>query len=353
MAVVKVTESIVKAAVYGGGVLGGGGGGWIDEGLALGKLALAAGTPNIITLDELSDDDIVVTVALVGAPAAKNDFFKPEYYVRALELLSEKLGKKISGIITNENGPGTTVNGWYQAAVTGIPIVDAPCNGRAHPTGSMGSMNLHENKEYVSVQAAVGGDEHHYLELCTAGSLDKVSSLIRAASVQAGGLVAVARNPVEVSYVKKHGAPGAINQAIKVGEVLLANQGMQAVDAVTKELGGEVICAGEVSDYTLETKNGFDIGAVMIKGEYELTFWNEYMTLEKNGERLSSFPDLIMTLDVETGSPVISASIQKGQHVAVISVPKENLFLSSTMKNHNLLKAIEENINKPILHYMK
>ncbi len=352
MAKIQLDKKIVEYAVYGGAVLGGGGGGWIEDGLQIGRLALDIGQPELFTVEELTDDATLITASLVGAPAAKDKFVKPIHYSRALEILSQKIGKPIQGIITNENGAGTTVNGWFQSAVTGIPIIDIPCNGRAHPTGSMGSMNLSEQPDYISHQAAVGGQGSSYIELSISGSLDKTSTLVRKASIEAGGLVAVARNPVTVAYAKAHGAPGAIQQAIKVGEALLSHVGEAAIDAVVRTLGGVVVTEGTVTDFVLETAGGFDVGTVTINDSYELTFWNEYMTIEKNGERFGTFPDLIMTLDARTAEPIVSAAIQKGQQIAVIAVPKEKLLLSSTMRNEKLMKPIEEIINRSILEYI-
>ncbi|GAX91745.1 DUF917 domain-containing protein [Effusibacillus lacus] len=352
MAKISLDERVVEYAVYGGAVLGGGGGGWIEEGLQTGKLALEIGQPTLLTVDELQEDDLLVTVSLVGAPAAKEKFVKPIDYAKALDILSKKIGKPIQGITTNENGASTTVNGWFQSAVTGIPVIDNPCNGRAHPTGAMGSLNLSDLPDYVSHQAAVGGKDQNYIELSASGSLEKVASLIRRASVEAGGMVAVARNPVTVAYAKQNGAPGAITQAIEVGEALLNHKGEAAIQAVVAKLGGKVVTEGFVTDFTLETTGGFDVGTVWINGSYELTFWNEYMTLERDGERYSTFPDLIMTLDAKTAKPVVSAAIEKGQQLAVIAVPKENLILSSTMRNEKLLKPIEEIIKKPVLQYI-
>jgi DUF917 family protein len=351
MATIQLDKRKMEAAVLGGAVLGGGGGGWIEDGMQLGRLALEVGHPRLVTIDELDDDATIVTVSLVGAPAAPDKYVKPVHYLRALELLSERMGGKIDGIITNENGASTTVNGWFQSAVTGIPVVDAPCNGRAHPTGSMGSMNLSEQSDYVSVQAAAGGRGRNNVELAVSGALDTVSSMIRTVSISAGGMVAVARNPVKAAYVRQNGAPGAIQQAIQVGEALLAHEGEKAVDAVVALLGGNVIAMGEVTGFHLETTGGFDVGRVIV-GACELTFWNEYMTAEINGERLATFPDLIMTFDAESGRPLVSAAVTRGQKVAVIAVPKENLRLGSTMRNKNLIQPIEKIIGKPVLPYV-
>jgi uncharacterized protein len=352
MATILLDGRMMEAAVYGGAVLGGGGGGWIEDGLQIGRLALEVGQPRLVTPDELADDDLLVTVSLVGAPAAKEKFVKPVHYVRALELLSAAVKQPLKGIHTNENGAGTTVNGWFQAAVTGLPVVDLPCNGRAHPTGTMGSLNLHEQTGYVSHQAAVGGRGSRYVEMSVSSTIEQAASLIRSVSVQAGGLVAVARNPVTVAYARENGAPGGIRQAIKVGEALLDHKGEAAIEAVCAALGGRVVVEGDVREYTLETTGGFDVGRVVI-GDSELTFWNEYMTLEQDGERLATFPDLIMTLDARTARPIVSAAIEKGQAVTVIHVPARNLILSATMRNRSLLKPIEDVIGKPILPYLE
>ncbi|MFC7395441.1 DUF917 domain-containing protein [Scopulibacillus cellulosilyticus] len=349
MNVISLDQETVKAAVYGGAVLGGGGGGWISEGLENGRLALELGDPKLVAAGELNDEDIVVSVALVGAPAAKDQYVKPSHYVRAIQLLSEKAGGNIAGIITNENGGGTTINGWIQSALTGLTVVDAPCNGRAHPTGTMGSLNLTELDDYVSHQAAVGGKGDRYVESVVSGNLDKVSSVVRYLSIQAGGVVAVARNPVSVGHVKENGAPGAIQQAIEIGRSYLSHaSGESIIQEVVSKLNGRILTSEEVTDARLETKGGFDVGTVRLS-DYELSFWNEYMTAEKDEERLGTFPDLIMTLDTRTGKPVVTAEVQKGQHLTVIHVPKEHLLLSTTMKNSKLLKAIEPIIEKKVV----
>ncbi|WP_079911666.1 DUF917 family protein [Paenibacillus sp. 32352] len=349
MSTMTLDQRIMEYAVYGGAVLGGGGGGWIERGLEIGKLALELGEPKLLTVDELNDEDLLVTVALVGAPGAKDKYLKPVHYIRALEMVSQRVQKPIQGLITNENGAETTVNGWFQSAMTGIPVIDNPCNGRAHPTGLMGAMNISELPDYISHQGAVGGKGGRYIEIGVSGVLERSASMVRNASIEAGGMVAVARNPVTVRYAKQHGAPGAIRQAIELGEALLNHRGEAAIDAVVNKLGGRVETTGTVTDFRMETKNGFDVGIVTVDGKFELTFWNEYMTLEKDGERLATFPDLIMTLDASTAKPVVSAAIEKGQRLTVISAPKEQLILSTTMSNENLLKPIESTIGKPIV----
>src|SRR5574341_1378546 len=154
----KLDRHSVEAAALGGALLGGGGGGWPEDGLTMGNLALAAGAPRLLALEALPADALIVTVSAVGAPASPDRHTPPMDFVAALQVLNQKLGGRIAGLITSENGGASTLNGWFQSAVTGIPVVDAACDGRAHPTGVMGSIGLERDAAYRSVQAAAGGD---------------------------------------------------------------------------------------------------------------------------------------------------------------------------------------------------
>jgi hypothetical protein len=278
---------------------------------------------------------------------------RPEAFVCTLEMLQAHAGVTAGGLITNECGGTAAVNGWLQAAALGLPVVDAPCNGRAHPTGVMGSMGLHALAGYVSQQAAAGGDAGagSYVEMFVSGALEAAATLVRQAAVQAGGMVAVARNPVEVSYVRTHGAAGAIRQCIELGRAMQAAQpqgGMAVCQAAAQQLGGEIVLVDAVRAVELRSAGGFDVGRVQVE-EFELDFWNEYMTLERAGERLATFPDLIMTLDVGDGAPISTAQIKTGQRVAVLYVPGEKLILGAGMFYDELYAPAEKVLGKRLV----
>jgi len=351
----ELTESTVQALAVGGAVLGGGGGGALSEGLEAGKLAVALGTPQLVELEKLQPEDMVVTVAAVGAPAAKEAHVKPMDYVHAVELLLELLDEPIAGLITNEMGGAASVNGLLQSALLGLPVVDAPCNGRAHPISLMGAMGLHRLEGYRSVQAACGGDpaRRRHVELVVLGDLDRCSRLVREASVQAGGVVAVARNPVRADYLSQNAAVGAMRNAIALGELILGGAPGDDVEAqVARELGGEVVTQGRVSAVELATVGGFDVGQVWIESEHELVFWNEYMLLERAGKRLFTFPDLIATFDADSHRPVTSAELREGMEVIVVATRKENLKLGAGMRDPDLFTRIERAIKRPVVSYV-
>lgn len=346
-------------AMLGGCILGGGGGGGSHLGeMLLDKLSDAPPL-SLKPLSQVEDDAVVLSVSLVGAPAAAEQFLTPEAMIRTVRLFEENNpGIKLGGIITNENGACATVNGWVQAAFTGLPFLDAQCNGRAHPTGVMGSMGLHRDPEYQTTMVFAGGNPAtgRYVEGIVRGTIDHTAALVRAASVEAGGLVAVARNPVTAAYVRKNGAVGGISQSIALGRACeegLAQSPQAGVERAVAELKGRILCQGTVDSFQLRSEGGFDVGVVSVAG-YELTFWNEYMTATApDGSRAATFPDLIMTMDAATGRPVPSANIQKGQQVYVIATDHRNLNLSPTMYDRALMAPVEKIVGRELLKYQE
>jgi DUF917 family protein len=105
---------------------------------------------------------------------------------------------------------------------------------------------------------------------------------------------------------------------------------------------------GAVESLTLLTAGGFDTGSVRV-GDLELTIWNEYMTLERSGRRLATFPDLIVTLDDRTGLPVASAELREGASVAVAVVPRSALRLAPAALDAANLAVIERALGKTIV----
>ncbi|MEM1730687.1 MAG: DUF917 family protein [Ignisphaera sp.] len=343
--------------MYGGAFFGGGGGGDIATGLKIARIAIEFGDVVVVDIESVSEDRYIVTSSIVGAPAAKEKYLLPTHMVRSAELFIDTFGESVGGFISSENGGASTANGWIPSAVLGIPIVDAPADGRAHPTGVMGSMGLHRLKDYVSLQVAVGGSKlaGRYVEVIARGSLDKVDRIIREAAVQAGGMVAVTRNPLKPGYVKENAAVGALSKAIEVGRIIRRHWGdAEAIcSAVIGYLGGgSIVDRGVVEKVSLETRGGYDIGSVVVRGGggiYEITFWNEYMTLEDSmGRRLAAFPDLIATIDAESGVPITSAEIRTDNSVFIVAIPKEYIPLGSGVKDPEILAQVENVVGRKL-----
>ena len=343
----------LDAALLGGGLLGGGGGGSMAEGRALGEAALRLGTPSLVRCDGLPPDAWVATVSLVGAPAAPDRCVEPRDHERAWTMLVESCTHRPAGIVASENGGTASVNGWLQSAVTGLPVVDAPADGRAHPTGDMGSLGLERVPGFVSQQAVAGGSRARgsYLEQLVRAPLAAAGRLVRAAAEAAGGLVAVARNPVPIGWVVRHGAAGGLSQALDLGRAMIEARpggGLAVAERACERLGGRVVAKGEVEAIELHTRGGYDVGLARVAG-LELSIWNEYLALERGGRRLATFPDLVATLDADSGDPVTSAELACGRAVVVVTAPAEALALGGGLRVRANYLPLERAIGKEVL----
>jgi DUF917 family protein len=344
-----MTKEDVEALAIGGSILGGGGGGWAKDGRRTGLLALEIGEVILYGPDEADPDWIVVTTAALGAPTQRGKT-KPYHFIRSAQLLLES-GVEFHGFIAAENGGHNSFGGWIPAAALGLPVIDTPGDGRAHPTAMMGSMGLHRHG-YESVKAGVTEGS----EMLTWGSLETTSKMIRAQAREMEALIAMSRDPVPVSYTRKHGAPGAIAFAIELGKTFLEGRSPdEKVQKATDFLGGKQICEGTVTTKFIEAKGGFDTGFITIKsGEslWELTYVNEYMTLEHENRRLATFPDLMATFDNQ-GYPINSAAIEPGDELYLIVVDKEKIPVGDGNKYSENYRGIEDALGKPMVEFLK
>jgi DUF917 family protein len=341
----ELTPDDALDAVWGGSVLACGGGGWVDHGLMMGELSTRLGRPVLCSLEEIEDDATVVTVTAIGAPASPDWEIRPLDYVRALQLVAGELERPVTAVMTAQNGSSTTLNGWIQSAVLGVKVLDAAGDVRAHPTGKLGALGLTRRPGYRTVQAVAGGTRRLCggLEVVVQGEVIPTSDVLRDVCVRAGGFIAAARHPVEAAFVKANAAEGAIGYALSLGHAMrLAAPAPEAViEAVLASTGGRIVARGRAQSVTpLRTAGGFDHGAIGVEG-CVIRFLNEYMTVDRGGDRLSTYPDVIATLSLEDGLPVSIADMGEDREVALLVVDRSLLPLSSSTRDRYALEEVE------------
>jgi uncharacterized protein len=355
-----LTEKDVEAAVRGGSVYAAGGGGWSDHGRMLGYAAVSIGKPELISIDELDDNDWVATAAAIGAPASTTAWeMQGIDYVKAVQLLQDALGEKVSALMIGQNGKSSTLNGWLPSAILGTKVLDAVGDVRAHPTGDMGSIGMANSPEQM-IQTAVGGNrsENRYIELVVRGATAKVSPVLRTASDMSGGFIASCRNPLRASYVRQNAALGGISLALKLGEAIIEADkkgGHAIIDAIVKTTGGTIIGEGHVTDKSVVyTKEAFDVGTITLgsgDSAVKLHVMNEYMAVDgADGKRLATFPDIIATLSPE-GEPMSVGQLEVGMPVFLLHVPKTIIPLSSSVKDPSVYPICEKALGISIADY--
>jgi DUF917 family protein len=355
-----LTEKDIEPAVKGGSVYAAGGGGWADHGRMLGRAAVNAGKPELVSIDELSSDDWVATAAAIGAPASTTPWeMQGIDYVNAVRLLQDALGEKVAALMIGQNGKSSTLNAWLPSAILGCKVLDAVGDVRAHPTGDMGSIGMSGSPERM-IQTAVGGNraENRYIELTVHGTTAKISPILRTAADQSGGFIASCRNPLRASYVKANAALGGISLALKLGEAIIAAEakgGHAVIDAIVKATGGTILREAKITKKSvIYTNEAFDVGTLILgEGDKALTLhvMNEYMAVvAADGTRLATFPDIITTLTPD-GLPLSVGEIKLGQPIFLLHVPKTILPLSSSVKDASVYPVVEKALGIKIADY--
>ena len=87
---IRLTKDVLDAALAGGTILGGGGGGDPKKGRKYAEIAVDYTDLRLITIDDLDEDDVLLTASLVGAPNAANQYMTPKDIAKTVEISSEK-----------------------------------------------------------------------------------------------------------------------------------------------------------------------------------------------------------------------------------------------------------------------
>lgn len=160
-----IDKEYAERLSYGSQILGFGGGGSAEEGLLMCEAAFEIAEKNGHSIELISIKELaarhpkggkIVTISGVGSPAADTAYTPPDYYPRLMELLEKEGCRDIIGFISCEIGASSSFEPFLPAAMLGVPVIDAPCDGRAHPLGLMGALTL-EKRGFSVLQVCVGG----------------------------------------------------------------------------------------------------------------------------------------------------------------------------------------------------
>ena len=345
-----LTPAALDAALAGGLLLSAGGSGRAAavRNRRLGEAASVRGPIRLVPIDALDPAAEIVIATAVGAPGGAKRLVEPEHSVTAVHMLIEASGCRPAGVIPG-HVPG--MYAWLVAAALGIPLVDAACNGRGHPTVKMGSLGL-ASRDDVSIFQCCAGTA---VRVTAHGSSTVTANVMRAAAIQNEGLVMACRGPLRADFVRRHGALAAIGHQLSLGAAMLAAApGMARIEAAVRHLQGSVLAVGEVTANTVAYRDGFDVGHVTVRdgnGELALGVYNELMTAERDGARVATFPDLIASLDPQTGDPVAVSELVRGSRVAVVTTSKRNLALGAGVLDPSVYPEVERGMGAEIARY--
>jgi DUF917 family protein len=308
----------------GAGILGTGGGGDPYIGRLLAEEAIARHGPvTLVTVCEVAPEAVVVPVAMLGAPTVSQEKLpNGTETLAALRALEEAAGLRATHLVPIEIGGMNSLIPLALAAETGLPVVDGDAMGRAFPEAQMVLPTL---AGIPSSPMAVADDKGNTLVLRTVSNL-WAERIARAACVATGCSVFTADTVMTGAQLPDGLVAGTITLATRLGAAVRAARAAHTdpATAVAAMAGGVHLATGKVVDVHRTTTGGFARGSATIAGqdtELGLSFQNEYLLAEQDGEVVATTPDLICVLETDTGEPVTTESMRYGNRVTVLGIP--------------------------------
>lgn len=320
----------VENIAIGASLLGTGGGGdpYIGKMMALQAIE-EHGPIQLLDITELDDDDLVVPLAMMGAPTVMVEKIPSgEEALVSFRELEKVLGKEIKATMPIEAGGVNSLLPLALAARIGLPVVDGDGMGRAFPELQMVTFYLND----VSTTPMVLSDEKGNSMVLNTINGVWAEKIARSATMVLGGSVMNAIYPMTGKQAKDSAIYRTLTLEEKIGRTIKeAKKNKQnPIDAVLSLLGGYRLFTGKVVDIERKTDGGFVRGTATIDGldndkgnNCYLEFQNENLLAKTDTEVLCMTPDLITVLDTETALPITTEGLRYGARGTVIGIPSD------------------------------
>ena len=329
----QLTEDDLQSIAIGAGILGTGGGGNPYIGMLRAREAMRRyGPVNVLSPEELGDDDQVICVGGIGAPTVGIEKMRDLQAYYAYQALETYMGKKATALISNEIGGSNSLEPVMPAAIARLPIVDADGMGRAFPELQMKTFFAYGVPYTPLVLADEKGNTCIFTEAISATWLERMA---RAVTIQMGCVACYAVAPMTADQVRRTAVPNTLTLAKAVGgavrQARVSHQ--DPVEAILDVHPGKVLFQGKIIDVERRTTSGFARGKLAIEGlgsysggRMDIEFQNENLIARVDGEVVCIVPDLICVVDTERGEPITTELLRYGFRVTVVGFPAPDLW---------------------------
>lgn len=324
-----LTETDLDALALGAAILGTGGGGNPYIGKLRARELLRSGQAiRLVSLDDLPDDALVVSVGGIGAPVVGVEKFeKGDECYRALKAVEAEVGQPISALISAEIGGSNSMEPMIAAAYADLPVVDADGMGRAFPEVQMSTFFIYDHQPYP---AAIADEKGNSIVLKEMRDMYWLERFARSLAVDMGATAGFALPPMKVSFLKRYAVPNTVTQALNLGYSVLRarRERLNVLDTICQAENGVHLFSGKIVDVRRELKGGFAVGRVRLEGldsylsdQAYIDIQNENLVFWHNDEVRACVPDLIVILDLDSGEAITTEVLRFGQRVAVLALP--------------------------------
>ncbi|MBY8823458.1 DUF917 domain-containing protein [Sphingomonas colocasiae] len=321
-----IDEDALHSLAMGAAVLSAGGGSFpYLEHLHAREMLRGGARVRMVPAESMDDDALVAMVAMVGAPLVMLErLVDTDHFVGAARGLSRYLGRDFDAVMGCEIGCLNAMIPVLVAGSLGLPLIDGDTLGRSFPQINMSSFAINGATMAPMVLSDIRANE---IIVSRAADADWTEILVRAAATALGSVAGIA-TPATAGFIKRNAVIGSYSRAIRIGDTIRAAQ--RAHDDVVARLLAEnegcELGRGRISDVERRIEGGFVRGeATIMPGvsgpPIKVAFQNEYLVARRDGEILSTVPDLLCLLDLTTGEPIGTESLRYARQVAIVSLP--------------------------------
>lgn len=320
----------VKQIAIGAALLGSGGGGnpFIGELMAISAIK-ENGPVTLLEPSEFPDDELFVSASNIGAPAVSMEKFpNGNEFPNAFKIFEQYYSKKIYGTFPVEAGGINSMMPIVAAANMDMPIADADGMGRAFPELQMSTFVLAGH----SVTPMVLSDERGNTSLINTPDAFWAEKIGRNFTVQVGATSSSASDSLTGKELRESGVLNIVSLSQRIGELIQHASDYDSVDSALAELlrltHGYKLMTAKIVDISHTTKGGFNFGEITLGGFNEnegqtgkISFQNENIIMELDGQILVTVPDLITMVDVDTLQPITNEEVRYGKRITVLGLP--------------------------------
>ncbi|MFC4950450.1 DUF917 domain-containing protein [Pseudonocardia sp. GCM10023141] len=326
----EITVDDVEDIASGAAILGTGGGGDPYIGRLLAAAALREHGPvRLVPLAEVPDDAEVLTVAMMGAPTVMVEKLPSGDQVGlAPRALATYLGRKLTHIACAEAGGVNSLIPVVAAAQLGLPLIDADGMGRAFPEIQMILPTIYG---ITTTPMALTDEKGNRSVFDTVDNM-WAERLARTATIEMGCSAMISAYAMSGPQARESLVPATLSLCAELGALVRSARETHAdpAAAVIARMGGRHLFTGKVVDVERRTADGFARGVARLSGmgddtgaEFVLRFQNENLVAERDGAVTASVPDLICSVDQETGVAITTEGLRYGQRMTVFTAPAD------------------------------
>jgi DUF917 family protein len=329
---VRLDAQNLGSLARGCALLGAGGGGDPELGLIMALTAVDQHGPvDVIALEDLADDALIMPCGLVGSPAIASEKIWGGDEGRTLRNAVERLrAEPVAALMCYSQAGANGLLPVMWAARIGLPLVDADGMGRAFPELQQQAMHLAD----VPASPVVVTDGRGNAQVLYCADDAWAERMARSAAACFGGVCACALYCLTALEARDAAISGSLSRAVGIGEALSADAVSERIDALCELHDAVVVIEGRVVSVERRADNGFVRGSATIQDEasaarqLRLELQNELMLDVEEGAVRAAVPDLISVLSADTGTPIATERLRRGEHVVVVSTPAPAVWLS-------------------------